>query len=166
MPEKDSFQRYLEAGIAFTNLTRSRAEELVNELIQSGEIQGKDARDWVDDLVARSRKSRETLLEQVRNEVSRQLDGNLDALAEKVANLLARTADAGRAATGRASRAPAKKAPAKRTASKKAAAKKAPAKKAPAKKAAAKKAAAKKAAAKRAPAKRAPGRPSPSRSAG
>ncbi|MHB1517003.1 MAG: histone H1-like repetitive region-containing protein [Acidimicrobiales bacterium] len=166
MPDKDGFQRYLEAGIAFTNMTRARAEELVNELIQSGEIQGKDARVWVDDIVARSRKSRETLLEQVRNEVGRQLDGNLDVLAEKVASLLNRTADAGRAATRRASRGPAKKAAAKKAPAKKAAAKKAAAKKAPAKKAAAKKAPAKKAAAKKAPAKKAAGRPSSGRSAG
>jgi polyhydroxyalkanoate synthesis regulator phasin len=151
---KDSFQKYLDVGIAFTNITKAKAEELVAELVQNGEFQGRDARAKVDELLERSRKSSEVLLGQVRSEVARQLDGlgitSLEDLAEQVAALLGRTADAGKQAAATAKKASAKKAPAKATA-KKTATKKAPAKKAPAK-AAAKKAPAK-AAAKKAPAK-------------
>jgi polyhydroxyalkanoate synthesis regulator phasin len=155
MADKDSsFQRYLDAGIAFTNLTRARAEEVVAELVQNGEFQGKEARARVDELIERSRKSREALLAQVRREVTRQLDSvgvsNLEELAERVADLLNRTAEAGKAATGKAA------ASAKKAAGRKAPAKKAPAKKAPAKQAPAKKAPAKQAAVKKAPAKKAP----------
>jgi polyhydroxyalkanoate synthesis regulator phasin len=146
---KDSFQKYLDVGIAFTNITKAKAEELVAELVQNGEFQGKDARARVDDLLERSRKSSEALIGQVRAEVTRQLDSlgvtSLEDLAEQVAALLGRSAEAGKRATGTAKKAPAKKAPAKKAAAKKAAAKKAAAKKAPAKKTAAKKAAAKKA---------------------
>ena len=39
MANKDPFQKYLDAGIAFTNMTRARAEELVQELVRSGEFQ-------------------------------------------------------------------------------------------------------------------------------
>jgi polyhydroxyalkanoate synthesis regulator phasin len=158
MVDKDAFQKYLEAGIAFTNMTRAKAEELVSELVQSGEFQGRDAKAKVDELIERSKKSREVLVTQVRHEVVRQLDHigitSVEDLANQVADLLGRTADAGRAAA--AKKTGAKKAPTKKAADKKSAAKKAPAKKAPAKKAAAKKAPAKKAAAKKSPAKKSP----------
>lgn len=144
---KDAFQRYLDAGIAFTAMTRAKAEELVNELVNSGELQGGDARAKVDELLERTRKSREAFVSQVRHEVTSQLEAvgvtNIEDLAKQVANLIGRAGEAAR--------------PGKKTAAKK----KAPAKKAPAspKKAAAKKAAAKKAApAKKTAAKKTPGK--------
>ena len=147
MVNKDSFQKYLDAGIAFTNLTRARAEELVAELVQNGEFQSGDARAKVDELIERSRRGRELVLAQVRHEVGRQLEAagitNLEDLAKQVAGLLGRTAATGRAATQGTKKAGTKKAPAKKApATKKTAAKKAAAKKSPAKKAAGKKAAA------------------------
>ncbi|MGO8872054.1 MAG: phasin family protein [Acidimicrobiales bacterium] len=164
MASNDSaFQRYLDAGIAFTNMTRARAEDLVAELVQNGEFQRKDARAKVDELIERSRRSRAALVDQVRREVARQLDNagitNLEELADRVVDLLGRTAEAGRAATARtaasAKKAPAKKAPSKKAVPKKAVPKKAPSKKAPSKKASAKKAVPKKAAVEKVPANKA-----------
>lgn len=118
----DPFQKYLDAGIAFTNLTRARAEQLVSELVQSGELRG-DARAKVDELIERSRKSQEALFAQVRHEVDRQLEHlgitNLEDLAKQVASLIGRTAEAGRAATAGGKKA-------KSTSGKKAATKKPP----------------------------------------
>ena len=146
MTKRDGYQRYLDAGIAFTQMTRSRAEELVQELVKSGEVQGKEARTKVEELIERSRKSSESLLSVVRDEVGNQLHSlglsNIEDLAKQVASLLGRSS---KAASGAARKSAAKKAPAKKATAKKAPAKKAPAKKAPAKKAPAKKAAAKKA---------------------
>jgi polyhydroxyalkanoate synthesis regulator phasin len=160
MATKDAFQKYLDAGIAFTNMTRARAEELVAELVKNGEFQGKDARAKVDELLERSKKSREALMGQVRHEVTHQLETmgitSVDDLAKQVADLLGRTAAAGRAATAKKAAAP-KKAAASKSTTKKAAAKKSPAKKAAATKAPAKKAAAKKAPAKKSAAPRATG---------
>ena len=155
MVNKDDLQKYLDAGVAFTNLTRAKAEELVSELVQSGEFQTGDARARVDELLERSRKGREALVAQVRSEVARQLDSvgitNLEDLATQVAALIGRSADAGKAATSRSKKAAPKKTAAKKaTAAKKTTAKKATAKKATAKKATAKKATAKTAAAKKA----------------
>lgn len=125
----DVFQRYLDAGIAFTNLTRHRAEELVQELVQSGDLHGEDARAKVDELIERSKKGSEALMGQIRSEVTRQLDNvgitSLEELATQVAALLGRSAETGRSAAS-------KRGPAKKAAPKKAAAKKSPAKKAPA----------------------------------
>jgi polyhydroxyalkanoate synthesis regulator phasin len=160
MVAKDNFQRYLDAGIAFTNLTRAKAEELVTELVHSGEFQSGDARAKVDELLERSRKGREVFTAQVRSEVAHQLESvgitSLEDLAQQVASLIGRTSEAGRAATSgtkaAAKKAAAKKkAPAKKTTAKKTTAKKTTAKKAPAKKATAKKTAAKKAPAAGAP---------------
>ncbi|MDA8057436.1 MAG: hypothetical protein M0032_05615 [Actinomycetota bacterium] len=168
-----AWKRYLEAGAAFSQMTRSRAEELVQELVSGGELQRKEAQAKVEELIERSRKSSEALVGIVRSEVLAQLDAlgihGIEDVARQVAALLSRsgadmTGGTARRSSGPATtaKAPAGKAPAKRAPAKKAAAKtaaKAPAAKAPAKRAPAKKAAAKtaaKAPAAKAPAKRAP----------
>ena len=103
MDAKDGFQKYLDAGVAFTNLTRAKAEELVAELVQSGAFQSGDAKARVDELLERSRRAREAFTAQVRKEVAHQLESvgitSLEDLAQQVASLIARSADAGRAAT-------------------------------------------------------------------
>ena len=146
MVARDGFQKYLDAGIAFTNLTRAKAEELVQELVQNGEFQSADAKARVEELLERSRSGREAFAAQVRKEVAHQLDSvgitSLEDLAQQVASLIGRTAEAGRAATSgtkaAAKKPAAKKAPAKKSAARKSAAK-APANKAAARKSAAKK---------------------------
>jgi len=156
MSENDGLRRYIEAGMALTQITRARAEELVHELIRTGEVERNRAQEWIEDLVRASRERSEALVATIRSEVRQQLKElgftNIDDLAKKVAEVLARSSAAARKATGRApaAKAPVKKAPAKKAAAKKVAAKKTAAKKAPAKKAAAKKATAKKTAAKKA----------------
>jgi polyhydroxyalkanoate synthesis regulator phasin len=143
MATNDALQRYIDAGIAFTNMTRKKAEELVTELVESGDLQRGEAKARVDELLERSRHGTEVIINAVRTEVAKQLDvvgiTNLEDLAKQVAAMLGRTADA-------AKKTPAKKAPAKKAPAKKAPAKKTPAKKTPAKKAPAKKAPATKAA--------------------
>ena len=113
----NGYQRYLDAGLAFTQMTRARAEELVQELVKEGELSKEQVQAKVEELIERSRKSSESLLATVRDEVGAQLKSvgisSVEDLAQQVAALLGRSAP------------PAKKAPAK----------KAPAKKAPAKKA-------------------------------
>jgi polyhydroxyalkanoate synthesis regulator phasin len=177
MASNERIKKYLEAGTVLGQVTRARAEEIVRELVSAGDIQRGQAQDWVDNLVDRSRKTSEQVLELVRHEVASQLSKidapSLEAIANQVADVLKRSADAGRAATAGATAQATKTAKAsrnaardvvkkvtpnvgkKKPAAKKAAAKKAPAKKAPAKKAAAKKAPAKKATAAKKAAKKA-----------
>jgi len=151
MATNDSLQRYIDAGVAFTNMTRKKAEDLVSELVQNGDLQKGEARARVDELLERSRQGTEVIVTAVRSEVARQLEAvgitSLEDLAKQVATVLGRS-------TAPAKKAPAKKSAAKKSAAKKSAAKKSAAKKAPAKKSAAKKAPAKKSAAKKAPAKK------------
>ena len=162
MPSNDGLRRYLEAGLAFTQITRARAEELVHELIQAGEVEAIRAQEWVEDLVRTSRERSDTLLSTVHGEVRSQLSDlgitNIDDVAHRVAEILDRAESAARRATSRgpgrgrpaprqATRRPGTK-PASRPSAKKAATKRAPAKKTAARKTT------KKAATKRAPAKK------------
>jgi polyhydroxyalkanoate synthesis regulator phasin len=144
MAQNDVLKRYLDAGLAFTALTQSRAESLVKDLVKAGEVQADQTREAVADLLERSRKNSEKLLETVRTEVRSQITGlglvskdDLDKLEARIARLFGAATGPVKAAAKKA--APAKKAPAKKAAAKKTAAKKAPAKKTAAKKAPAKK---------------------------
>ena len=73
MAQNDVLKRYLDAGLAFTAMTQARAEELVKDLVRIGEVQADQARDAVTDLLERSRKNSERLLETVRTEVRQQI---------------------------------------------------------------------------------------------
>jgi DNA-binding protein HU-beta len=154
MAQTNPLKKYLDAGMSFTALTQSKAEALVKDLVKTGEVQTEQAQAVVTDLLERSRKNTEALIDQIRKEIANSAESlGLATIADvtRLEKLIA----AVRPGSSATPAAPAKKAPAKKAAAKKAPAKKAPAKKAPAKKAAAKKAPAKKAAAKKAPAKKA-----------
>ena len=105
MSENDGLRRYVEAATALTQITRARAEELVRELIKAGEVERHRAQDWVETLVKTSRDRSEALVDTVRGEVRQQLKElgftNVDDLAKKVADILARSSAAGRSATHR-----------------------------------------------------------------
>src|SRR5487761_307423 len=153
MPQNDGLKRYFEAALALTQITRSRAEEVVRDLIRNGEVESTKATEWVEDLVKTSRQRSEAFVNTIRSEVRRQLKEvgvtNIDELAKRVAATLDKAEKAARRATRGGRRHGPKKAAAKKTTAKKAPAKKAAAKKTTAKKAPAKKAAAKKTTAKK-----------------
>jgi polyhydroxyalkanoate synthesis regulator phasin len=145
MPQNDMLKRYLDAGVAFTQMTRSRAESIVKDLVKAGELQQKQAQKQVDDLVERSRKNTEQLMDLIRKEITAQLASVGIATKEDIARLEAKinagggapapeivvatpaaaAAEAAAAAPGpapsRAKKAPAKKSPAKKATAKKAA---------------------------------------------
>ena len=73
MAQNDVLKRYIDTGLAFTALTQARAEALVKDLVKAGEVQADQAREVVSDLVERSRKNSEKLLETVRREVKQQI---------------------------------------------------------------------------------------------
>ena len=73
MPQNDMLKRYLDAGVAFTKMSRSRAEAIINDLVKTGEIQREQAQQRVDELMDRSRRNTETLVDLVRRELQGQL---------------------------------------------------------------------------------------------
>jgi polyhydroxyalkanoate synthesis regulator phasin len=130
MAQTPNWQELLEAGMQFTEMRRSQARRIAQDLVSRGEVARDQLTSTVDEILDISRRRTDDLTRLVRQEVQRQLG----ALG------LATKADLERVERKLAA-APAKKAPAKRAPAKKAAAKKAPAQKVAAKKTAAKKSA-------------------------
>jgi polyhydroxyalkanoate synthesis regulator phasin len=136
MAQLDAIRKYLEAGMAFTQTTRARAEEVVSNLVRAGELQSEQTQQQVQELVDRSRENTERLITAVRSEVMDQLSSlgfatkaDLAKLERKVDGLRGtRATSATKKATKKATTA--KKAGAKKASTKKASTKKAPAKKA------------------------------------
>ena len=103
MANNERIKKYLDAGTVLGQVTRARAEEIVRELVSAGDIQREQAQEWVDNLVERSRKTSEQILDLVRNEVATQLSkidaSSLEALASQGSDLLKRSAEAGRSSS-------------------------------------------------------------------
>jgi polyhydroxyalkanoate synthesis regulator phasin len=117
MAQTDLLKRYLDAGLAFTQMTQQRAEAIIKDLVKAGEVQAEQAAARRDELVERSRQNTERLVESIRKEVRDQVRGmglatqsDIAALRKEIASL---------------KKAPAKKAPAKKAAKKAVATKKA-----------------------------------------
>src|SRR6478609_11077984 len=70
MAQTNVLKKYLDAGVSFTNLTQSKAEALVKELVKAGEVQTEQAQAAVIDLLERSKKNTEALIEQIVKELS------------------------------------------------------------------------------------------------
>jgi len=103
----DGLRRYIEAATTLTQVTRGRAEEIVRELVASGEVERNRAQDWIEDLIKRSREASEALVTQVSSEVDRQLaerfkDIDLDDLAKRVAGLIEMAGSIGKSVTTQA----------------------------------------------------------------
>jgi polyhydroxyalkanoate synthesis regulator phasin len=119
----DVVRKYLDAGVTYAQVTREKAEEVINDLVKAGEVRAEEAQAAVKGLVDQSRKRSEALSERIRNEVRDQLakvqpasQADLDALTRRVA------------AVEKKASAATKKPAAKKPAAKKPAAKKAAAK--------------------------------------
>lgn len=113
MAQNPLIKRYLDAGMAFTQMTQARAEAIVKELVKAGEVQAQRTEEVVNALVERSRKNTDKLLEVVRKEVRDQIAGLGLATKDDIARL-----------ESKLSQSPAKGASRKSTAKKKSAAKK------------------------------------------
>ena len=113
MAQSDLLRRYLDAGMAFTALTQARAEAIIKDLVKAGEVQTEQAQKAVEDLVDRSRKNSERLVETIRREVRQQVSNLGLATQADIARLERKIAAATRPA--------AKKSAAQKSAVKKAA---------------------------------------------
>jgi polyhydroxyalkanoate synthesis regulator phasin len=155
MAENDLLKRLLDAGMTFTAMTQARAEDLIRDLVRAGEVQAEQAQSVIDELVDRSRRNSERLIDAVRAEIRQQMAGLGLATKSDVERLEGRIADVS-AGTRSARKAPARRATARKASktTRKAAGRTAGAKKAGAKKAAGRTAGAKKAGAKKTGAKK------------
>src|SRR5690242_7531290 len=128
MAQGPDWKQLIETGMQFTEMRRSQAKRVAQELLAQGQIARDQVSSTVDELVEMSRRRTDELRNIVRHEVQRQLGALGLATKEDVERLERRVAavSAGPAGARKAT----KKAAAKKAPAKKAAAKKAPAKKA------------------------------------
>jgi polyhydroxyalkanoate synthesis regulator phasin len=87
MATNDRLQRYLEAGRAWTELTRQQAESMVKDLVRAGEVQQDRAKKAVDDLLERSRRNTEELSKMIRKEIKQQVSALGIATKDDLARL-------------------------------------------------------------------------------
>lgn len=73
MTDSDPLRRYVEAGLALTQLTRAKAEALVRDWVKAGDLQREQAQDRVEELLDRSKRSTDSLVAMIRREMSQQL---------------------------------------------------------------------------------------------
>jgi len=132
MAQNDLLKRLLDAGMTFTAMTQARAEDLIRDLVRAGEVQAEQAQSVVDELVDRSRRNSERLIDAVRSEIRQQVANlglatkdDIDRLERRISDVSARTT-------------PARKAPARKTTAGKTPARKATKAKATGKKSASK----------------------------
>ena len=121
MARDDLFRRSFEAGTAFLDMTRERAEALVKELVKAGEVRKGKAQKAIDDVLERSRKSADDLRQLIRREIADQVGALGLATKEDIARLEARLESAAAAAVPPPSPAPTKAPPVKRAGAVKAA---------------------------------------------
>ena len=148
MPENDLLKRLLDAGMTFAAMTQARAEDLVRDLVRAGEVQAEQAQTVIDELVDRSRRNSERLIDAVRAEIRQQMTSLGLATKSDVERLEGRIADVSAARGSR--KATSRKAPARKATKTTKAAAKSGGRAAGARKAGARKAGAKKAGAKKA----------------
>ena len=77
MAQNDLLKRLLDAGVAFTQMTQKRAEEIVGELVRTGEMRAEQAQTMVQELVDRSRQNTERIVDSVRDDIRAQLPPDL-----------------------------------------------------------------------------------------
>ena len=116
-------RRYVEAGLALTQLTRAWAEAMVKDLVKAGDVQRENAQDRVEELVERSRKGTEAMVGLIRKEIGNQLSAlgfaTKDDLERMEQRLTGTAEKAAKQATRTAKKTSTPKAPAKKAAAKK-----------------------------------------------
>src|SRR5437868_14918791 len=102
MAQRDVWRRYLDAGMAFTEMTRARAEAIVKDLVKAGEVPRQRAQETIDDLLDRSRKNTEAVGALVRAQVQDQLHSLGIATKDDIARLEAKLDKVAKGSTSKA----------------------------------------------------------------
>jgi len=90
MVKSDLFRRSFDAGMSFVDLTRERAEAVVKEWVDAGDLGRGKAKKAVDDLLDRSHRLTEELRSFVRREIGEQVAALGVATRDDLARLEAR----------------------------------------------------------------------------
>ena len=81
-------EKGLLVGIGLLSMTREKAQEVIDELSQEGEVQKSEVKQWVDQLSDRGEEERQALRKLVREELKKVLDEMGLATKEDIQKLL------------------------------------------------------------------------------
>ena len=88
--QSDALKRYLEMGLALTQMTRDWAEDLVRNLVSKGHIPGEHTEAKVQDVLHRSHQASDALIDLLRREVPSQLSNLSPSRVEELVKLAGR----------------------------------------------------------------------------
>jgi polyhydroxyalkanoate synthesis regulator phasin len=71
----DALRRYVDAAVGVTEVPRDRAEKIVKDLAQRGEVRARDIQKAARELAERSARNRRELTGLIRKEIRRQVKG-------------------------------------------------------------------------------------------
>ena len=83
-------ERSFLAGVGLLSMTHDKAQKIVDELTQRGEVKKDDAKDWVEQLVHRGEEERQTVRKLIHDEVKKALDELGLATKEDIQELAAK----------------------------------------------------------------------------
>ncbi|SFR18314.1 phasin family protein [Desulfoscipio geothermicus] len=66
---QDTLRKMLHAGIGAFSMTREKASQIVNELVQKGQVNQEEAGAFIDDLIKKGEQEREALKQNIKGEV-------------------------------------------------------------------------------------------------
>jgi polyhydroxyalkanoate synthesis regulator phasin len=87
---KAKFEKSLLAGIGLLSMTHEKAEKIVNDLSNRGELEESQGQKWIDQLTKRGEEERQALRKIVRDEVKTVLDDLGIATKEDLRHLAAK----------------------------------------------------------------------------
>jgi polyhydroxyalkanoate synthesis regulator phasin len=79
---KNKIERGFLAGVGLLSMSYEKAQKIVDELVERGEIQRDEAKEWVDKLVKHGDEERQSMRELIQSEVS-QAVGKLGLATKK-----------------------------------------------------------------------------------
>jgi polyhydroxyalkanoate synthesis regulator phasin len=85
---KTLLEKSLLAGLGLLSMTREKAQEVIDELSQEGEVQKNEAKEWVDQLSSRGEEERQALRKLVRDEMKKVMDEMGLATKEDIQKLI------------------------------------------------------------------------------
>jgi len=83
-------ERSFLAGVGLLSMTHDKAQKIVDELTQRGEVKKDDAKDWVEQLIHRGEEERQTVRKLIHDEVKNALDELGLATKEDIQELAAK----------------------------------------------------------------------------
>lgn len=89
----DLFERFINLGIGAFSITKEKAEKIIDEMVERGEINRDEAKKTVDDIIKKGEEQRDQFRNMIREEMDKFKTDHVSAHKSKIADLEARVKD-------------------------------------------------------------------------